>query len=385
SKLKQCLRYRVHRATLSASCVRGPLRPPRAALPVPDRGGRRRFRLLPAGAAATGHSRASDRRRRATGAAGPQLARLAAVRDRRLDGLRWPLRDAEHPRQYRRHGVLAGLLDRAPDQYRCDRQLLALHQPPQCHRPISWRERAARLASIMGLLAGDDPVFLVRLWRARLQWGYHHARRHGPGVARLRDLQRRNGVPVRCRDLAAARRGLLRAVRHVGPPRLLPVVFVVLVGVIWGLFAGFAAAVRAVGHLDEPLLDVVAGLLPSLVPIAFGYLLAHNFDYLAINGQLLIHQASDPFGNGLNIFGTVNYEPNRNLIPTAVVWYFEIVLIIGVHIAAVVLAHGYLGRVARTESQGRRAEWPWIAAMVGYTMTSLWLLAQPIVQEGIQG
>jgi hypothetical protein len=166
---------------------------------------------------------------------------------------------------------------------------------------------------------------------------------------------------------------------------LLLVVFIALVGVIWGLFAGFAAAVRAVGHLDEPLINVIAGLLPSLVPIAFGYLLAHNVDYLAINGQLLIHQASDPFGNGLNLFGTVNYEANRNLIPTAVVWYFEIVLIIGVHIAAVVLAHGYLGRLARTESQGRRAEWPWIAAMVGYTMTSLWLLAQPIVQEGIQG
>ena len=166
---------------------------------------------------------------------------------------------------------------------------------------------------------------------------------------------------------------------------LLLVVFVALVGVIWGLFAGFGAAVRVVGHLDEPLINVIAGLLPSLVPIAFGYLLAHNFDYLAINGQLLIHQASDPFGNGLNLFGTVNYEANRNLIPTAVVWYFEIVLIIAVHIAAVVLAHGYLGRVARTESQGRRAEWPWIAAMVGYTMTSLWLLAQPIVQEGVKG
>jgi hypothetical protein len=166
---------------------------------------------------------------------------------------------------------------------------------------------------------------------------------------------------------------------------LLLVVFVLLVGLIWGLFAGFAAGVRAAGHLDEPLLKVVAGLLPSLVPIAFGYLLAHNFDYLAINGQLLIHQLSDPFGMGLNLLGTVNYEPNRNLIPTAVVWYFEIVLIIGVHIAAVVLAHGYLGRAARTESHGRRAEWPWIAAMVGYTMTSLWLLAQPIVQEGVKG
>jgi hypothetical protein len=166
---------------------------------------------------------------------------------------------------------------------------------------------------------------------------------------------------------------------------LLLVVFVLLVGVIWGLFAGFAAAVRAVGNLDEPLIDVVAGLIPSLVPIAFGYLLAHNFGYLTINGQLLIHLASDPFGMGLNLFGTLEYEPSRNLIPTAVLWYFEIVLIIAVHIAAVVLAHGYLGRAARTESQARRAEWPWIAAMVGYTMTSLWLLAQPIVQEGIGG
>jgi hypothetical protein len=167
---------------------------------------------------------------------------------------------------------------------------------------------------------------------------------------------------------------------------LLLLVFVGMVGVIWLLFSGFAAAVRAVGRLDEPLIRVVGGLIPSLVPIAFGYLLAHNFDYLAINGQLLIHQASDPFGTGtLNIFGTVDFEPNRNLIPTAFVWYFEILLIIGVHIAAVFLAHGYLGRVARTEFEGRRAEWPWIVAMVGYTMTSLWLLAQPIVQEGVKG
>src|SRR5260370_40819227 len=166
---------------------------------------------------------------------------------------------------------------------------------------------------------------------------------------------------------------------------LLLAVFIALVGIIWGVFAGFAAAVRTVGHLDQPLMNVIAGLLPTLVPIAFGYLLAHNFDYLAINGQLLIHQASDPFGNGLNIFGTVNYEANRNLIPTAFVWYFEIVLIIGVHIAAVVLAHGYLGRVARTESQGQRAGWPWIAALVGYTMTSPWLSTPPIPQDGVKG
>lgn len=162
-------------------------------------------------------------------------------------------------------------------------------------------------------------------------------------------------------------------------------VFIGLVGLIWAIFGGFAAAVRAAGRLDATLIDVVAGLVPSLVPIAFGYLVAHNFDYLAINGQLLIHQISDPLGTGLNLLGTVDYEPNINLIPNGFVWYFQILLIIAVHVVAVVLAHGYLGRTARTQEQGQRAEWPWIAAMVGYTMSSLWLLAQPIVQEGTKG
>jgi hypothetical protein len=165
----------------------------------------------------------------------------------------------------------------------------------------------------------------------------------------------------------------------------LVLVFILLTGVIWALFGGFAAAVKAVGRLEGSVLEVMAGLVPSVVPIAFGYLVAHNLYYLVINGQLLIHQASDPMGTGLNIFGTVDYEPNRNLVPTAVIWYFQILLIIGVHVAAVVLAHGYLGRAARSPVEGKRAEWPWIAAMVGYTMSSLWLLAQPIVQEGTKG
>src|SRR2546425_9960680 len=46
------------------------------------------------------------------------------------------------------------------------------------------------------------------------------------------------------------------------------VVFIGLIAVIGGLFTGFAAAVRAAGHLDAPLISVVAGLGPSLVPIA---------------------------------------------------------------------------------------------------------------------
>jgi hypothetical protein len=162
-------------------------------------------------------------------------------------------------------------------------------------------------------------------------------------------------------------------------------VFAAMVAVIWGIFLGFSFAVKLAGRLDQPVVAVLAGLMPSLVPIAFGYLVAHNFDYLTINGQLLIHLASDPLGIGTNFFGTVEYEPRINLVPTAFIWYMEIALIIAVHIAAVFLAHGYLGRAARTIARARDAEWPWILAMVAYTMSSLWLLAQPIVQEGRGG
>ena len=161
-------------------------------------------------------------------------------------------------------------------------------------------------------------------------------------------------------------------------------VFLVLVALAWLLFGGFAAAVRRAGRLQPSTLGVLAGLMRSLLPISFGYLVAHNADYLAINGQLLIPILGNPFGmNGVRLLPAPfndSYEINANVLPSAVLWYGEVVLIIAVHIAAVVLAHQYLGRTARAVRDARRAEWPWIVAMVGYTMTSLWLLAQPVVQ-----
>jgi hypothetical protein len=130
---------------------------------------------------------------------------------------------------------------------------------------------------------------------------------------------------------------------------------------------------------------VLTGLLPSLLPIAFGYLVAHNAEYLAINGQLFIPLLGNPAGiAGVKLLPPPfndSYEINPNLLPSSVVWYLQVALIIFVHIAAVVLAHRFLTRASRSVAAARRSEWPWIVAMVGYTMTSLWLLAQPLVQE----
>ncbi|GAC1396431.1 MAG: hypothetical protein NVSMB52_09920 [Chloroflexota bacterium] len=167
---------------------------------------------------------------------------------------------------------------------------------------------------------------------------------------------------------------------------LTTVAFIGLLLVAWLLFGGFAFAVQRGGDLPEGVLTVLARLLPSLLPIAFGYLLAHNAEYLAINGQLLLPLLGNParmswwptFPYPFND----SYEININLLPSSVVWYSQVGLIIFVHIAAVILAHEYLTKAAQSIRQARRAEWPWIIEMVLYTMSSLWLLAQPLVKGG---
>lgn len=147
-------------------------------------------------------------------------------------------------------------------------------------------------------------------------------------------------------------------------------------------FAAVAAATALVlgafafgGARDRGPRGALAGLLPSMVPIAFAYLLAHNLQYLLVNGQLLGSLLSNPTGQhdfGLP-FGDVT--PNPELLPSALYWYVGLVAIVGAHVLAVVLAHRFL-------TAPGRSEYPWLVAMVGYTMVSLTLIAQPLVTDG---
>ena len=124
----------------------------------------------------------------------------------------------------------------------------------------------------------------------------------------------------------------------------------------------------------------VAGLyVLTLVPIAIAYHLAHYLSFLAMAWQYLIPLASDPFGVGWDLFGTKNHFIRIGLVDARAVWYIAIGAIVTGHVAAVYLAH----RVALKANSDRRAalrsQWPMVALMVCYTMTSLWIIAQPIV------
>jgi ABC-type sugar transport system permease subunit len=167
------------------------------------------------------------------------------------------------------------------------------------------------------------------------------------------------------------------------------VVFAVMAVVLALLLTGFAQGSAVAGeHRTRPLASLT-GLLPSLVPIAFGYLLAHNLEYILVNGQLMLPLIGNPPGGEGNWplaphmpypFND-SYEVHHSFLPSGFYWYVSLVVIVAVHVYAVILAHRHLVRVGRDRRLELRSEYPWLLAMVGYTCLSLWLLAQPLTKE----
>jgi hypothetical protein len=164
------------------------------------------------------------------------------------------------------------------------------------------------------------------------------------------------------------------------------VVFAVLAVVACAVFGLFALAAARAGRHGSGFRVSLAGLLSSLVPISFGYLLAHYVEYLLVNGQLLLPLIGNPVGREswpihLPFPFNDSYEVHTHFLPSAFYWYLAVVVIVAAHVIAVLLAHRHLGRTAPNVRSARASEWPWIVAMVGYTMVSLWLLAQPLTVE----
>jgi len=116
----------------------------------------------------------------------------------------------------------------------------------------------------------------------------------------------------------------------------------------------------------------------TLVPIAFVYNAAHNYASLVVQSQAVIPLLADPFGRGWHLLPTNGYQPSVLLAPTAVVWYVQVVLIVVGHVIAMYLAHLRAGERFRAAQSVLLSQYPILVLMVLYTMTSLWILAQPI-------
>jgi hypothetical protein len=118
----------------------------------------------------------------------------------------------------------------------------------------------------------------------------------------------------------------------------------------------------------------------TLVPIAIAYLVAHYLSYFLIQGQLLIRLASDPFGFGWNMFGTGHFRPDIGIVGARFVWYTSVFAIVLGHVVAISLAHVIALRNLDDPRAAIRSQFPMLILMVAYTMMSLWIVAQPIVE-----
>ena len=152
--------------------------------------------------------------------------------------------------------------------------------------------------------------------------------------------------------------------------------------VVYCLFAVWMAR-AAGGGLSATRVACVFVL--SLVPIAIAYHLAHYFTFLLIQGQLVIRLASDPFGFGWNLFGTARYRPDIGIVGARSAWYTAVSAIVVGHIIAVYVAHGIAVREYPTRRAAVRSQLPMLVLMVIYTMVSLWIIAQPIVETSPRG
>jgi hypothetical protein len=148
-----------------------------------------------------------------------------------------------------------------------------------------------------------------------------------------------------------------------------------VVGALWLLYLGACAwAARIAGDAASGAMAVAASFAHTLVPIALAYAFAHYFTLVVFEGQLAIAAASDPFGLGWNLFGTVDYRPNFTWISPTAVWWIQLLAIVGGHVAGVVLAHDRSLAVFPPE-RAVRSQYAMLGLMVALTTLGLTVLA----------
>ena len=152
-----------------------------------------------------------------------------------------------------------------------------------------------------------------------------------------------------------------------------------------GVYLTFCMAMAVTSGTAVPVATFARAFVFSLIPIALAYHLAHFLSFLLIQGQLIIPLASDPLGRGWDLLGTADYNIHIGIVNVRFAWFTAVIAIVTGHIIAVYVAHVVALRTLRERPAALRSQYPMLVLMVGYTMVSLWIIAQPIVETAPKG
>lgn len=115
----------------------------------------------------------------------------------------------------------------------------------------------------------------------------------------------------------------------------------------------------------------------ALLPIALFYHLAHNSEHLLMEGPKALALLSDPFGYEWNLFGTAHWAPSP-LVGMQTLWGIQVLLVVVGHVYSLSTARRAAGHLFVDRKAALRSQVPMLAAMILFSIMSLWLLKQPM-------
>ncbi len=159
------------------------------------------------------------------------------------------------------------------------------------------------------------------------------------------------------------------------------ILFLAVFQLLYVVFSGLMyLSTPARARADLTIGEMARLFVLSLVPISLAYHLAHYLSFLLVVGQYMIPLSSDPFGFGWDLFGTKLYFIDIGIVNAKFVWITSVIAVVTGHIVAVWLAHVVALRRLPDSGAALRSQIPMLFLMVAYTMLSLWILAQPVVE-----
>jgi hypothetical protein len=153
----------------------------------------------------------------------------------------------------------------------------------------------------------------------------------------------------------------------------------------FGIYALTMALARIVARTQRPLRELLLDFAYTLLPIVLAYHAAHYFTLLLDQGPKILSLASDPFGYGWNLFGTALRFRAAYIPDLTWVWHVQVLLILAGHVSSVLLAHRVALRVFASRREAVLSQLPMLVLMVGFTVSGLWILSQPLTATMVVG
>ena len=146
------------------------------------------------------------------------------------------------------------------------------------------------------------------------------------------------------------------------------VVSIVLISLLYAVGVWWTSRVTTLSTTDA-----ANAFAPSLVPIVFGYAVAHYAQLLVDESQSFVFRLSDPAGLGWDVFGGSDGQIDYNLISVDLIAWVQVLSILFGHVGAVLVAHDRATELFRA-GESLRSQFAMLLVMVAYSTLGLWLL-----------